>query len=92
MRNIRDKLRIVSIVGLWTLDGPMIGYKSSKAFWHSAVHTKWFSGLSMSVNGRAILEKFKMKLLKKENSPIKDCNSLKLVGGVNSEPLLTSSC
>jgi hypothetical protein len=37
----------------------------------------------MSVNGRAILEKFKINVQKYENSPIKDCSSLKLVGGVS---------
>jgi hypothetical protein len=45
-------------------------FNSSKACWHSGVHIKGFSGLSMSVKGRAILEKFAIKVRKYENNPI----------------------
>jgi hypothetical protein len=34
----------------------------------------------MSVNGRAILEKFAINVRKYENNPITDCSSLELVG------------
>jgi hypothetical protein len=37
----------------------------------------------MSVNGRAILEKLAIQVQKYENNPIKDCSSLKFVGGVS---------
>jgi hypothetical protein len=58
-------------------------FNSSKARWHSRVQIKGFSGLSISVNGRAILEKLAINVRKYENNPIKDCSSLKLVGGVS---------
>jgi hypothetical protein len=66
-------------------------FKVSNALWQAGDQTKGSAGNSMTVRGRAIFEKFGMKVRKYRNTPINFCSSLKVRGGKSARTALDFS-